>query len=281
MNTTQSNNPLKNFFRQVKLYIGLPSGHGYYAPGLIDYTDNHEVGVMAMTGQDELILKNPDALLNGEAVLQVLRSCVPAVKDPKQLLSNDIDALMTAIRYVTFNDKLETIINCPSCRHENNFKIDLEYSLNNMSYLESEYAVTLDSGLSVVVKPYGFQELLKSLHSQFEQSKFTRAIETPGLTDEERSKILNDVFIKISQTTFELTLNSIVKIVNEQAGINVTDRAHIAEFLRNSDRAETEKIQILIKEINNIGIEKKFLAQCEKCDHKWTSEIDFNPVNFS
>jgi hypothetical protein len=90
-------NPLKNFFRQYKLFIRLPSGDQYYPDGTVDYNASGEVGIMAMTGQDELILKNPDALLNGEALVQVISSCVPAVRNVRALLTNDIDALITAI----------------------------------------------------------------------------------------------------------------------------------------------------------------------------------------
>lgn len=274
-------NPLTQYYRQPKLYMKLPSGVGRYPENVVSYTELGEVGIMPMTGQDEIILKNPDALLNGEALVQVISSCVKEVKNVRALLTNDIDALITAIRHVTFNDKLETLLTCPECKHENSFKIDLEYSLNNMTYLEPEYHVNLDTGLSIFVKPYGFNDLLKSLHVQFEQSKFARAIQHPNLTDEERSKILNEVFVSISKTNYELLVDSITRIVDESKGIDVTKREFIADFLKNTDRNVTDKIKKLVDHINNVGIEKKFTAVCEKCEHTWVSEIDFNPVNFS
>jgi hypothetical protein len=60
------------------------------------------------------------------------------------LLTNDIDALITAIRYATFNDSLETTLKCPVCSIENTFKLDLQYALDNMEFLEPEYVVNLD-----------------------------------------------------------------------------------------------------------------------------------------
>lgn len=274
-------NPLKSFYRQFKLYMKLPSGTSYYPEGTIEFTDMDEVGIMPMTGKDELILKNPDALLNGEALVEVIRSCVPAVKNPKALLSNDIDAIITAIRYATFNDKLETEMTCPSCKHENLFKLDLQYALDNMTYLEKEYVINLESGISVFVKPYGFPELLRGLHAQFEQSKITRAIESENISDEQKMKMFTTAFTQMSLVTHELMLNSVVKVVNEQAGINVTDRQFIKEFLYNIEKKQVDQISDLIKEINQIGILKTFTAKCDKCGHEWESEIDFNPVNFS
>lgn len=274
-------NPLKQYFRQIKLYLKLPSGTSYYDQGAIDFTQMGEVGVLPMTGKDELILKNPDALLNGEALIEVIKSCVPAVKNPRVLLSNDIDALITAVRYATYNDKLETELSCPGCKHENLFKLDLQYTLDNMTYLESEYVVNLDSGLSVFVKPYGFGELLKGLHAQFEQSKITRAIESNNVNDEERLKLFSNSFKQLSNLTYELTINSVVKVVDEANGVNVSDRAFITDFMQNIDKKSIDMISNLIKEINAIGIKRSFTAKCEKCEHEWESEIDFNPVNFS
>jgi hypothetical protein len=281
MDQQQVQNPLKQYFRQFKLYLKLPSGTTYYAPNSIKFTETGEIGVLPMTGKDELILKNPDALLNGEALIEVIKSCVPSVSDPKILLTNDIDALITAIRYATYNDTTETEITCPKCKHENLFKLDLQYALDNMSFLEPEYVVNLDSGLTVFVKPYGFPELIKGLHAQFEQSKLTRSLESENISDDQRFKLFSSAFKSMAIITYELMLNSIVKVIDESKNVNVTQKEFIKDFLQNIDKKSFDKISDLITEINQIGIKKTFQAECEKCHHSWDNEIDFNPVNFS
>lgn len=274
-------NPLKQYFRQYKLWLKLPSGVSYYPPGTVNFSELGEVGVLPMTGKDELILKNPDALLNGEALIEVLKSCVPGVANPRLLLTNDIDALITAVRYATYNDSLETELTCPNCKHNNLFKLDLQYSLDNMTYLEPEYTVNLESGLTIFVKPYGFPELLGGLHAQFEQSKLTRAIESDTITDDQRLKLFSTAFREISVVTYNLMCSSVVKVVDESNNINVTEKDFIKDFLQNIDKKSVDLISDLIKEINLIGIKRSFTAHCEKCEHEWESEIDFNPVNFS
>ena len=274
-------NPLKGYFRQIKMYLKLPSGTTYYEPGVVNFTDTGEIGILPMTGNDELILKNPDALLNGEALIEIIRSCAPSVSDPKKLLTNDMDAIITAVRFATYNDSLETELNCPSCNHKNLFRLDLQYSLNNMSYLDPEYVVNLDSGLSVFVKPYGFPEVLKGLHAQFEQSKLARAVESQKLTDEERFKLFSNAYKELSIITYSLMVNSVIKVVDESKDINVSNKEDIKEFLQNIDKKSVDKISDQIKEINQIGIKKTFTAHCEECHHEWESEVDFNPVNFS
>lgn len=281
MEKQQRQNPLKNYFRQFKLYLKLPSGKDYYEPNIAELTESGEIGVMPMTGKDELILKNPDALFNGEALIEVIKSCVPGVKDAKKLVTNDIDALITAIRYATFNDSLETEINCPKCNHTNLFKIDLQYSLDNMSFLDPEYVVNLESGLSVFIKPYGFNEVVTGLHAQLEQRKITRAIENESLTEEQRLHMFSTAFSELSVITYDLMVSSVVKVVDENNNVNVNNKDDIAEFLQNIDKKSVDQISDLITSINQIGIKKTFTAKCEKCEHNWESEIDFNPVNFS
>lgn len=274
-------NPLKNYFRTYKLYMPLPSGTSYYAPDAIAFTDKGEVGVMPMTGQDELAFKNPDALLNGEALIEVLASCVPAVKNPRALLTNDIDALITAIRYATYNDSLETELKCPKCGHDNVFKLNLQYALDNMTMLDPEYVVNLETGVSVFLKPYTFPDLLKGLHSNFEQTKLQRAVESENLSDEQRSAIYGKAFKEIATVKFELMMSGITKVVDESQNINVTDKRFIKEFLYNIDKKSIDKIHDLLTEINQIGVKRTFTAKCTECAHEWESEVDFNPVNFS
>jgi hypothetical protein len=276
----QQNNPLKQYFRAVKMYIGLPSGTSYYQADVVEFTSTGEVGVMAMTGKDEIILKNPDALYNGEALIEVISSCVPAVKNPRKLLTNDIDALITAIRAVTFKDSLESEIKCPACGEVNLYKMDLQYALDGMETLEPEYVINLDSGVSVFVKPYLYPDLVNALQSQLERKKIGDMLDNDKLTEKEKSDLFSKAFKTIAVSKFQLLRNAILKIVDEANGVNVTNPEFIGEFLENIDKTSVENIDKLVTEINQVGIKRTFTAICEKCNHQWENAIDFNPVNF-
>ncbi len=273
-------NPLQQYFRQIKLFIKLPSGTSYYTPEIVEFT-NDEVGVLPMTGKDELILKNPDALLNGESLIEVITSCVPCIKKPRLLLTNDLDALITAIRYATYNDSLEMNLRCPKCDAENTYKLDLQYALDHMTYLDEEYVVNLSNGLSVFIKPHAFPEMLAGLQAQFESNKLARAIDSDTITDEEKSKIFAKAFREIAISKFNLMTNTVIKIVDEKNNINVTEKQFISEFLQNIDRESINQIDLMVDEINKIGIKKTFKATCASCSHHWENDIDFNPINFS
>ena len=100
-------NPLTKYFRQPKVYVTLPSKGSHYAPGAIDMPENGELPVFAMTAKDELTMKTPDALLNGAATVNVIKSCIPDIIDPWQMPSIDLDAVLVAIRIATYGEILE------------------------------------------------------------------------------------------------------------------------------------------------------------------------------
>jgi hypothetical protein len=76
----QTANPLSDYFRQPGTYITLPSNGRYYKqpPKL---TESGELAIYPMTAKDELRLKNPDALFNGEAMRGVIKSSCPDIAD--------------------------------------------------------------------------------------------------------------------------------------------------------------------------------------------------------
>mgnify|MGYP003346337812 FL=1 len=69
-----SENPLKSFVRAPKLQVLLPS-RGKWGDTETASKITGEIPVYPMTSKDEVMIKNPDALLNGESVASVLRSC--------------------------------------------------------------------------------------------------------------------------------------------------------------------------------------------------------------
>lgn len=237
---------------------------------------------MAMTGQDELILKNPDALLNGQALIEVVTSCAPAVHRPADLVANDIDAIMTAIRFATYDNGIETSINCPKCGSQNSFNLDLGFALDTMTFLSQDgYQIGLDNGLTLHLRPYKFPEIIKGLHSQFDQSRMIKAINNQSISEEERTSALGSALKNMSKTTFELTCCAVYKITSEDGTLSITDRQYIDEYLRNVEKPIIDKISNLIETMGAIGVNRQYSVTCSNCSNQWQAELDLNPVNFS
>ena len=103
---TENTNPLNKYFRQAAIHITLPS-NGDYPPHVITPSATGEFPVMPMTAKDEIKFKTPDALMNGQGVVDVIQSCCPDIKDAWQIRSHDLDTILIAIRIATYGERAE------------------------------------------------------------------------------------------------------------------------------------------------------------------------------
>ena len=94
MSNPESNNPLKKYFRQPKIFVKLPSQGDYYPAGALDKSTTGEYAVYAMTAKDELLFKTPDALLSGQSTVELIKSCIPAITNPWAMPNIDLDFMI-------------------------------------------------------------------------------------------------------------------------------------------------------------------------------------------
>lgn len=278
------NNPLQKFYRSIKFYTKLPSGTDYYTDDVITFSESGEVGIRPMTSMDELLFKNPDALLNGEAMKNTLLSCVEGLHRPEALLNADAEALLLCIRHASYADANELSLICPKCNHQNTYAVDLQNIVETrMQEIHGSYDIELNQ-LIVTVRPYTLKNSISSSLKHFKQKNLARQM-SEQKTEEERLKILSASITELSKMNTDLLIDSIVSISDghEINVINNTDmRPFIVDYLKNAETAEINKIHEKLKEINQIGIDSTFEAKCQKdgCGHEWTIEADFNPINF-
>ena len=164
-------NTLQDFYRSPKLYVGLPSGGVFYDEDVIDWPENNELPVLAMTPKDDLIVRNPDALLNGDAVIRLIRSCVPSIKKPEQIIAPDMELLLVAIRAASESEKAVKIeYKCTECEHEIAFKIDLGLAVQDFQAIDDLTEFELKNGLTVGVKPANYLYSINTAKQMIEQA---------------------------------------------------------------------------------------------------------------
>ena len=136
-------NPLKQYFRRPALYLKLPSKGNFYPEGAIDLPENGEVPVYPMTAIDEITTKTPDALYNGVAVTDIIKSCVPAIKNPWLMPAVDLDPILVAIRAASGDGNLELESTCPKCSESSSYGVNLSGVLQ--TYTPGDYDTPLDN----------------------------------------------------------------------------------------------------------------------------------------
>ncbi len=276
-----NSNPLSGYFRAPKLYTKIPSGGKFYTPDVVDMPSSNELPIFPMTARDELIMKNPDALLNGEAVASLIVSCVPSVKKPKALISNDVDALLVAIQGATYGDDIDVKGNCPTCGKECSGIASVEGALETMSVLEETYKFETHNGLTIELKPFSYESTVKAGIANFKSTRSLQGL--AEIKDEmEQLRAFNDSFLRIAALNFDLIVDSVASIkgVGEDSEtFIVNDPKVIREFLENCETIIGKTIEEKIGNINKIGVNKTVQLECE--DHgPFTQEVGFDPVNF-
>ena len=116
-NTTVAN-PLVQRVRIPGRRFKIPSGGVFYKDGeLSDDVKDGELTILPMTMVDELVLKTPDKLLNGDGAIEVINRCVPQILKPWQIMSKDIDFIMICLRIVSYGEQLEIEHTHETCSH--------------------------------------------------------------------------------------------------------------------------------------------------------------------
>jgi hypothetical protein len=228
-----NSNPLKKYYRQPKQFIKLPSNYRFYLPGTIEVPQSGEVAVYPMTAKDEMLLKTPDALLNGEATVQVIQSCIPAIKNAWQMPSIDCDAALMAIRMATYGTKMVVPIKVPGTSIDKDLELDLQNVLDNV--LTAEYNDTFFwENMEIKTKPLSYEQFTRSAIKTFEQQRIQTIIDDTKLSDEEKVKQFQATFKKLTDLSVEMVGETVDSIKVD--GQVVTDKKQIQEFIENSSK---------------------------------------------
>ncbi|KKN00701.1 hypothetical protein LCGC14_1135010 [marine sediment metagenome] len=275
-------NPLQKYMRHPELYIKVPSNGYFNDEDTYPFSSNNEIGIAPMTTQDELLLKTPDALLNGESIAKLIESCVPGIKNVRNLPISDVSVILLGIRMSSYGHEMEYQTTCPECNNENYFSANLEHVLASMNLLEESYIVSLTDKLSVSVRPHTYESSIKQILFSFNETKLFEMFTEEELSEEELSEKYVESFKKMAALTVEIIANSVVAVLDEN-GIPIdATRDQIFDWVANISRKDAKLIQNKIEEINKIGIDEKAEVICgnEECKHKWTTQIGFDPANF-
>lgn len=232
---TNPNNPLAKYFRQAKIYIRLPSKGKYYPPGAIDIPESEEFAVYPMTAKDELTFKTPDALINGESVVQVIKSCVPSIKDPWSMPSIDSDAVLIAIRLATYGETMEISTKLPVTGEFRDFEVDLRSLLDQLAEFNYEPFIQVTPDITVEIRPSTYKEFTKTSLKTFEEQRILRLVNDESISDENKLQAFSNSFRKLTDLTIGMVVDSIVSIDTPDG--KVSNKNFIIDFFNNSDKS--------------------------------------------
>lgn len=274
---SQNHNPLRQFFRQPAIYLRLPTGGQHWPEGSLEMPANGELPVYPMTAIDEITYRTPDALFSGQAVVNVIQSCVPAIKNAWAAPTTDLNSILVAIRIASYGHDLDIEVNCPSCNNSEEFALDLRNALDQL--VMPDFSGTVTHGdLEIYFQPMTYQQQNAVNMEQFENSQMMRTITDSELTEEQKLEKLTELMKKLTELTMRALKHSISAIRTPDAV--VTDPDHIEEFLRFSDRTVFVKIRDHAVALRASTELKPVHITCSACNHEYDQALNLDLSSF-
>lgn len=268
------NNPLQNYFRQPKIYIGLPSKGIFSKPGVFQ-GDVNRIPVFGMTGMDEIVLKTPDALLAGESTVNVIQSCCSSIKDAWEISTIDAPMILSAIRIATYGNKMSVGHTCQKCQAENEYDLDLNKIIEHFSAKQFNGKIVLKE-LIINLQPLTYRQ-----SNDFAMRNFALQRQLAQVKDVEEDKqqeMINKIYKELGDIQNDVFIASIGSV--ETPDTVVTERAYISEWLKNCDSDIFDSIKSRNDELRKDWEMPIFPCKCEHCGTEVNLTVELDQANF-
>lgn len=271
-----SENPLKHYFRRPAIYIKLPSGGATYTPDVLDSTPTGELPVFPMSALDEITSRTPDALFNGHAVVDIIKSCIPSIRDPWKINTVDMDAILIAIRIASSGETMDINCVCPKCKGES------RYGLNMVELLASRKNIDYDRKLKIrdmeiKFRPLTYAESNKNSMDQYEIQKLLATV-TSIDDEEEKSKQSKFAIEHLNSLTVDIIASTIEYIQTPET--TVADANFIKEFILNCDRQTSSAIRDFSISLREQSTLPDMKVECVDCGEKYEQPLLLNVTDF-
>jgi hypothetical protein len=237
--------------RQPKIYIRLPSNGDYWPPGSLDITETGEYPVYSMTAKDELMLKVPDAVMSGQAVVEVLQHCMPNIKNAWMIPQIDLDIILIAIRLATYGEKMNTPISIGN-DEELEYVVDLRTIMDTLqSQITWDPIVSVNENLTVFVRPMNYKQISESALKTFETQKIMQIVNNENMDEETKVAAFKESFSKLTDVTLGMVQSGIYRVDSSEGS---TDNPEfIKEFVENVDKDIFNAVQDHLEKLREIN----------------------------
>lgn len=267
-------NPLIRSLRLPGETVTLPSKALFYKNGEVapEVMVNGEVYVQPMSTHDEILMKTPDMLFTGQAIVQVFSRCIPQIYNPLALLATDIDFLFVVLRKVSLGPTVSIKYqhdceNAQSHDYDVNihrFVVDTKFV--DHATIEHNFQHTLPNGQHIMLRPFTIQDVLTI--SQI-------AVNEP--VSETRTDLeAVDFFAKF----LVAGITPAVISVTTDDGQVITDPASIAEWVELLPGDWLRALSEVIERANKWGLDSVSKVQCTDCGELVDVKIPLNPTSF-
>ena len=225
---------------------------------------------------DQIIIKTPDALLNGESTVRIIQSCCPSIINAWDVSNIDIDSLLVAIKIATFGNSMIVEGNCSKCKTENSYDIDLGLILEYYSNCSFETSVIIND-LIVKIKSLPYKAITAYGLESFTLQK--QLIQVESIDDnDKKQEILSTIFTEFANLQAKVLIASIDQI--ETPDSVVSEYGFIKEWIENCDQYTITKLKEVMDRNGKVWKSPPVNVSCSECGNTDTVDIDMDHSNF-
>ena len=276
-------NPLLAKIRMPGQTFRLPSKGIFYKNEELDVgIKNGEVEVFPMTTIDEIHLKTPDMIFQGTAITKVFERCIPSIKKPLKLLSQDVDYLLGCLRQVSYGDILPIKQSCECTEHKevNEYRVPLNKILINNTIelneknIDNEYTYALineknnNVQINIQFKPILFEKLVEMYQFRAESDMEFDNIDP-------KDKVAVEKMDKAIEEFITMTLASVIESID-----GIDDVEQIREWCEKLPVALKDKLSDKLESQTDWGTKFEYTVKCFDCDKDLDVTASMNPVGF-
>jgi hypothetical protein len=269
---------LQDFYRHKEIYIKLPTEGKWYT-SQTNLNDQNEIGIKPMSFKDEMLLNIPDSVYNGESLFEILKSILPDMENPYEILMPDVDVVLLASRINSNEGEMSVDATCTHCKTQEQYNIKIINILNQIKTI-NPIEIELDNGLIISFKPNSLRSVTTN---QIKITEMSSILSTFNKDDdkEKQHKLFSESLEKTAAANLVLIADTI-ECVLLPSGDKITDLQAILDWISNSDSNTVKKLQNMSNQINQNGLNKNFKFECsnEQCGKEFTSPVEFNPTFF-
>ena len=273
-------NFLSQYKRQPKIYVDLPSKGIFYDETIVQDKQFTEIPVFGMNTMDEILIKTPDALFSGESTAQIIRSCIPIIKNPWDLVGFDIDFVLIAIRIATYGDSMPVQSTCPHCGNATESDLILNHLLAEYTNKSTFYSVDFQE-LRLDLRPLNYKMQTQFAKKQYMLERQIVQIDKTTQTDDEKNVSKQKLMKQMTELNAEMIITHIFNISNRE-NEREFDFTVIKDFVINNDASIFNDVQEKIKQMNKDWSLPTFEVSCanESCKKQYTSSINVDYASF-
>lgn len=275
-NNIDHSSPLSKYSRQPKLFISLPSNGQWYGKDILKSAEDIEV--FSMTASDEIALKTPDGLITGQVVVDVIQSCIPAIKDPWLISMYDFDYILAAIRMATYGGDITVTGTCSKCGNQDAFAVNIQAILDHIDKAVYKTEIKIND-FFLRIRPLYYKEAT-------ELNKITTAVQRailqqiPNIQDDDKKQEqIESLYKMINTATLDAVTAGVTEVVTPE-GDSEKNPQFIKDFIRNTDPSFYNSLQETYKENNKQIAIPEYDVECGECTHKYKISTQLDQANF-